>query len=507
VVEVRFLRALTALLAAALLAPTSAGALSLEPMGDYASPVYATSDPGNPDRLFVVEQDGRIQLTEGAATTEFLDIADIVRSPADVGGGTEEGLLSMALSPDYATDGLFYVFYTGTDSDLHIDEFTSNGDTADPATRREVLEINHPGQTNHNGGQLQFGPDGYLYASTGDGGGGGDPGENAEDIDSLLGKILRFDPAGAGDGDYSVPPTNPFADPAGCGAAVQDGCDEIWSYGLRNPWRFSFDRQTGALVIGDVGQGSWEEIDYEPASAGLGKGDNFGWDCYEGSHEFEADTDPACIGPTFTGPVFEYQQLNGNCAVTGGYVVRDASLGDLFGRYLYADFCVGDLRSLELGLPLASDDRSERLSVEFPSSFGEDLCGRIYVASRSGPVYRLAGDAPDHCAPPPPPTPGPPPGETQDTDPPDLELEAKRRQSIEGSRALRVRVQVDEAAEVELRAKDRGGKPQDLKLRDKAPGLEAGVEEQVKWKLSGREARRTRSGSSSPWAGPSARAS
>ncbi|MGH2590365.1 MAG: PQQ-dependent sugar dehydrogenase, partial [Actinomycetota bacterium] len=377
----RFVRALAGLLIGGLLAPVSAAALELEPVGDFASPTYVTSDPDDPDRLFVVEQDGRIQLSEGGGTpTPFLDIDDIVRSAGEMPGGNEEGLFSIAFSPGYASDNLFYVYYTNASSNLVIAEFESSGDTTDPATRRQVLEIPHP-QGNHNGGQLQLGPDGYLYAATGDGGGGNDPGNNAQDLRSLLGKVLRIDPSGEGEGDYTVPGDNPFAAPAGCGAPP-DGCDEIWSYGLRNPWRFSFDRLTGALAIGDVGQAAWEEIDYRPPPD-AGRRINFGWDCREGLHEAASASAEHCVqSPVvpFTDPVFEYEQVGGNCSITGGYVVRDPGLGDLFGRYLYADLCAGEVRSLCPAVPLAGGDRSEGIDVQTPTSFGEDAAGRVYVA-------------------------------------------------------------------------------------------------------------------------------
>jgi glucose/arabinose dehydrogenase len=363
---------------------SSAHAVSLEPVGTYAGPVYVTSDPNDETRLFVVEKAGRIELTTPQGTTSFLDQTAITLSTG------ERGLLSMAFAPDFATSHRFYVVYNLADGSIQLDELVASGDTADTSSRRPVLNIPHPVYGNHNGGQLQFGPDGYLYLSTGDGGGGGDPNENAQNTSSLLGKLLRIDPQAQGEAPYTVPADNPFVGVA--------GADEIWSYGLRNPWRFSFDRATGALVIADVGQGSWEEIDYEPPSAGGGRGDNFGWDCREGAHDYETT---GCAGATFTDPVFEYGHTGDNCAITGGYVVHDSGIPELAGRYLYADLCVGQIRSAALGLPAASGDRSEGLSVGSPSTFGEDACGRLYVASlANGVVSRIVGDSPTDCDPP-----------------------------------------------------------------------------------------------------------
>jgi hypothetical protein len=252
----------------------------------------------------------------------------------------------------------------------------------DLATRRPLLTIEHSEFSDHYGGQLQFGPDGYLYISTGDGGCCGDPLENAQDLESLLGKVLRIDPRPSGGDPYSIPPDNPFVG--------EPGEDEIWSYGLRNPWRFSFDRLTWDLVIGDVGEDAWEEIDYAPAPT-VGRGMNFGWDCREGMHDYEPE---GCTGP-FAEPVFEYPNDETTCSITGGYVVRDPTLGDLYGRYLYADLCASELRSLELNAPLGSDRFEHGLG--FPASFGEDSCARLYVMSFAMPqVYRLTGsEAPD----------------------------------------------------------------------------------------------------------------
>jgi glucose/arabinose dehydrogenase len=410
----RFLQRFTAtfVAATALTVPASASALALEPVGSFQSPTYVTSDPHDPNRVFVVEQAGRVQLVEGGNATTFLDISPIVRYPPDPGAFRDaDGLASMAFSPNYATNHLFYVAYSGVDDpstpavneagDWHLDEFRANGDTADPASRRGVLTIDYPANSSHYGGQLQFGPDGYLYASTGDGVVDGvQRGVPAQNLATRLGKILRIDPKGSAPGEYTVPADNPFASTAGCA----DGCDEIWSYGLRNPWRFSFDRLTGDLVIGEVGDSSWEEVDFDTGPE-PGRGDNFGWYCREGEHPGPGDASQVCVdrAGTFTEPVFEYPHTDptpadptdnaSGCSVIGGYVVRDRALADLYGRYLYGDFCTGELRSLRLGLPTASGDRSEGLSVPYVTSLGEDADCRIYVASRIGPVYRLTEPA------------------------------------------------------------------------------------------------------------------
>jgi glucose/arabinose dehydrogenase len=419
-----------------LLAPPAAPAATLEQIGTFNSPLYVTSDPDDADRLFVVERGGAIKLVTGAGTTTFLTVPGVQ-------SGDDEGLLSMAFPPDYSDHGRFYVFYTNTDGNLQLDEFIASGDTVDPATRRAVLTIQHPTYDNHNGGQLQFDADGYLYVATGDGGGAGDPDENAQDLDSLLGKILRIDPELSGTDPYTIPTGNPFVGTA--------GADEIWSYGLRNPWRFSFDRATGDLLIADVGQATWEELDFDPFSAGWGAGENFGWDCREGAHDF-ADPSPgiSCTGLTFTDPIFEYSNDGSTCAITGGYVVRDPALPELAGRYLYADFCAGQIRSLVPGLPSATDDRSEGLSVDNPSSFGEDANGRLYVASLGGAVYRIEpspSPPSDPSQPEPPPT-APPPPDPPPPDPPPftpvpdpakvastIELDAAHRKLEDGERA------------------------------------------------------------------------
>lgn len=368
----------------AVLLPASASAVTLEPVGNFTNPTYVTSYPNDANKLLVVERAGRVRLVEGSTTSMFLDAASLVGA---IDG--EEGMWSIALAPDFDTTGKLYAFYAGsaTGGDLQLDEFTAAGDTVDLATRRPVLTIPHPIAANHNGGQLQFGPDGYLYLSTGD---GDSRAINAQELTNLLGKILRIDPRQSAGSQYTIPADNPFV-----GAA---GLDEIWSYGLRNPYRFSFDRSTGALAIGDVGRQRFEEVDYDPG-AQPGRGDNYGWPCFE-ANEVRNTTDGACrtIDPDDTVfPIHDMAHDDGFCSVIGGYVARDASLGDLFGRYVYADLCEGQIRSLVPGIPQASGDRLEGLAVNRPVSFGEDACGRLYVASLNGPVSRLVGDDPSDC--------------------------------------------------------------------------------------------------------------
>jgi hypothetical protein len=379
----------------------SAEAASLRPIGDFDQPVYVTSSPTNPERLLIVEREGEIVESGPAGTRQLFDLSELV-SCCDV----ERGMLSIAPAPDFESSGRIYATYAGTvqaggaEGDIHLDSFRPNPGGGAPI-REPILSVDHSQEANHNGGQLQFGPDGHLYMSLGDGGGGGDPFENGQDTDELLGKIIRIDPHPGQVPAYSIPAGNPFAG--------GPGRDEIWAYGLRNPWRFSFDRATGDMVIADVGQSAREEIDIAPSpAAGVvgGAGANYGWNCREG---FIAYTSPAAACATasgFTEPVFDYPHSDPGggaafgCSIIGGYVVRDPSLGDLYGRYLYTDYCSEGIRSIVLPRSggLASGDRSEGLTVEKPTSFGEDSCGRIYVASDNGPVYRLEGSTPTNCA-------------------------------------------------------------------------------------------------------------
>ncbi len=379
---------LTATLAFVLLGASSASAQSVQLVSfggqSFNSPYYVAGAPGDPSRVFVVEGGGTIRLVKNGVTqsTPFLDISGDVCSSGD-GCGGESGLFSIALAPDYAASGLLYVFYTrDVNPGLHylrIEEFrrsASTPDLADPGSRRIVLEIPHLSADNHNGGQLQFGPDKLLYIATGDG--GSTPG-NGQSLSTQLGKLLRIDPRGSGPFSYTVPADNPFRDGPG-GAA-----DEIYSSGLRNPYRSSFDRSTGDLTIGDVGGSAWEEIDYTPE--GGGRGANFGWNCFEGKHVLAG-----CPVPNHTPPVLEYPNGGSGAAVSGGFVIRDSALPTLRGRYIYADTfdaLGGQIRSAVLGPGTASGDAPVGLTASGVSSFGQDACGHIYVATLGGSVSRL----------------------------------------------------------------------------------------------------------------------
>jgi len=355
------------------------GGVRLEKLGDFEGPLFLTQAAGEEEHLFVIEQCGRVLRipADGSAAETFLDVSELISC------GGEQGLLSVAFDPAYERTGLLYVYYTDTGGDERIVEYQRSAEDparADPESARELLRIGDFA-SNHNGGLLLFGPDDLLYVGTGDGGGAGDPERTAQDLSSLLGKLLRIDPrSGAGE-PYSIPADNPHVEDG-------DARAEIVAHGLRNPWRFSFDRETGDLWIGDVGQEELEEID----AAGVGelakRGESldFGWSAYEGTRRFNDDQQ----APGALEPVLEYGR-DGGCSVTGGYVVRDPQLRSLYGRYLYADYCAGELRSFTADPEAsAADDRPLGLQVPQLSSFGEDAAGRIYVTSLDGPVYRLA---------------------------------------------------------------------------------------------------------------------
>jgi hypothetical protein len=338
-----------------------------------ASPVYLTA-PKNDPRLFVVEQAGRIRIVKAGAllTTPFLDITSRVVS------GGERGLLSLAFDPAYATNGRFYVYYTGAQGDIFVDRFTVSGDpdVANTASDR-VLTIQHRANSNHNGGLLLFGPDGMLYAGVGDGGGAGDVPNNAQNIDVLLGKILRLDVAAL---PYAIPAGNPFAGRA--------GADEIWAYGLRNPWRFAFDvppdGTTPKLYIADVGQGAREEVDVVDAAAA---GRNYGWRIMEGTQCYNPSS--GCNQAGLTLPVLDYDHGQG-CSITGGVVYRGAAIPEVRGHYFYSDYCSGWLRSFRLSGGAAVDQRDWALaSIGNVTSFGVDAAGELYMLSANGRVYRL----------------------------------------------------------------------------------------------------------------------
>lgn len=354
-----------------------AGDVRLVRVGSFDKPLYVTAPPADGGRLFVVEQDGRIRVIRSGRklSRPFLDIRSQVTS------GGEQGLLSLAFAPDYRKTRRFYVNYTDKQGLQRVVEYTRSRRDADRALKASArLVLKYDGlEPNHNGGLLVFGPDRLLYIGTGDGGGANDQHGrrgNAQSLGSRLGKILRIDPRSSGARRFRVPADNPFVG--------RDGADEIYSYGLRNPWRFSFDRATGDLAIGDVGQDAREEIDF--AARGKARAANYGWRPLEGTRRNLDDDAPGHVAP-----VLELRHDDGNCSVTGGYVVRDKMLPKLAGRYVYGDFCKGQLRSAVLAPGDASDDHAMGLpTVASLSSFGEDARGHVYVVSLRGGVYRLA---------------------------------------------------------------------------------------------------------------------
>ncbi|MBI4785734.1 MAG: PQQ-dependent sugar dehydrogenase [Chloroflexi bacterium] len=385
--------------------------ITLTPFAQGASqPTYVTHAGDNSGRLFVVERAGRIRIFRNGSflSTPFLDITSRVQSAS-----SEQGLLSVAFPPGYASKGSFYVNYTSRagvgDTVIARYRLTGNADVADPDSEEVVLTMVQP-QVNHNGGQLQFGPDGYLYIGMGDGGGGGDQHGtigNAQDPSALLGKILRInvEPTSPNPGSpppgsffiylpiisksggsfftYSIPPTNPYTQTVGYRG-------EIWALGVRNPWRFSFDRQTGDLYIGDVGQNAWEEVNFQPGTST--GGENYGWRILEGNHCYNPPT--GCAPPArYSAPVAEYANAASECSVTGGYVYRGPGNPAMRGFYFYGDFCSGRI----WGLKRDGNDawQAQELGVQPPisiniSSFGEDQAGNLYVADfSSGTIYMI----------------------------------------------------------------------------------------------------------------------
>jgi glucose/arabinose dehydrogenase len=472
------------------------GALKLTPAftGSVIQPTYITSPPGDSRRLFIVTRPGVISVAiDGTLqSTPFLDIQSRVYT------GGEGGMLGMAFDPGYETPaspgyGLFYVYFVATPTGgdaygaVHIEEFkadpTTSPNVANP-TGRVVLVIPHNDALNHYAGTLQFNPnDGLLYIATGDGGGSNNQFGNAQNTKkSLLGKLLRIDPHVSGANPYSIPAANPFHTQPRCNPPLGTmDCPEILAWGLRNPFRWSFDRTTGDLTLGDVGQGQWEEVDYVPASATLAS-DNFGWPCFEGPVAYQS-----CTANPHVDPVFSYSRsgLGPSVAITGGVVVRDPALGALFGRYLYADFYAGIIHSLELATPAATGDRVE---TDLPKvaqlvSFSEDADAHVYVVSLAGSVQRivcdpacpvLAGGGQPQPTPPAESSPGPTPSQpsqpvVRDSTAPRLRLRAARRQDLLGTGVVRLSVNCNERCVVRATGKARG-----LALRGVVRHLSAG---------------------------------
>jgi len=355
--------------------PPTSDTLKLVPVvtSGLSSPVYLTAPTGDTARLFVVEQSGQIRIVQHGQLlpTAFLDIHSRLVS------GGEQGLLSVAFHPNYGANGFFYVNYTDPNGDTRVERYTvsaADSNLADTATHKLILFVPQP-YTNHNGGLVMFGPDGMLYIGMGDGGSGGDPENRAQHPDSLLGKLLRID---VDHGDpYANPPNNPFA--------TSGGAPEIWALGLRNPWRFAFDRSAGLLYIGDVGQGAWEEVDVQPASQG---GLNYGWRLMEGAHCYNPTS---CSSAGLVLPAVEYDHSNGQCAIIGGFVYRGTRFPALAGQYFYADLCAGWVRSFSYAGGAVTGQTSWNLDVSpgTPLSFGEDARGELYLLTAGG-VYRIA---------------------------------------------------------------------------------------------------------------------
>ena len=353
-------------------APPTPAEIALVPVVSGLSfPLFLTTPEGDA-RLFIVEKGGRIRIVQNGTllATPFLNIATLVST------GSEQGLLGLAFHPDYATNGFFYVNYTDIAGNTRVVRYTVSADpnVADAGSSKSILTVNQP-EDNHNGGMIAFGPDEMLYIGMGDGGGGGDPDGDGQNRETLLGDLLRIDVDG---GDpYGIPPDNPYATHA-------DFRPEIWASGLRNPWRFSFDRNGSTLYVADVGQSANEEVNAVPADRA---GVNYGWDIMEGTDCFSANP---CNPAGLTLPVTEYDNDSEGCSITGGYVYRGSAVPGLTGIYFYSDFCEGWLRSFRLVAGLATEAREWVIaSIGNVSSFGEDAAGELYVLTSGGTVYRI----------------------------------------------------------------------------------------------------------------------
>ncbi|HWL35479.1 MAG TPA: PQQ-dependent sugar dehydrogenase [Frankiaceae bacterium] len=355
--------------------PAKSGPPKLELVARFNAPTHVAAPPGDP-RLFVVEQGGRIKVVKDGRTlpAPFLDISGQTRHRG------EQGLLSMAFAPDFAESGRFYVDHNGRDGAVRVAEYTvgDDPDRADPSSRRELLRIPKPNE-NHNGGQLAFDDDGMLIVSIGDGGGGNDPSNNAQDLGTLLGKLLRIDPRPSGGRPYGIPRDNPYVSRSGARP-------EVWAYGLRNPWRFSLDPETGDLYLGDVGQYVIEELNAVPPARQSGA--NYGWRVFEGRRRNFGGETPLREGPLVE-PVHQFNHNGGRCVITSGVVYR-GSVTALRGKFLFGEFCTGALWSIPAGT--RADPSVTTLSLKAPqvSSFGVDGLGEVYVVSSGGSVWRIS---------------------------------------------------------------------------------------------------------------------
>jgi glucose/arabinose dehydrogenase len=360
-------------------------------LASFASGLSSPTNIANAgdSRLFVTQKNGVIKIINSDGTvraTPFLDIDPLV-----ITGGSEEGLLGLVFHPNYNQNKYFFVYYTNNNGDNVIARYQTSSDpnVASASSAQIVMTIPHPTNNNHNGGDLNFGPtDGYLYAGTGDGGGAGDTSNNAQNINVLLGKLLRIDinkddfPTDSTK-NYGIPSDNPYA-----GATA--GSDEIWALGLRNPWRFSFDRLTNDMFIGDVGQGAHEEVDF--VAAGTGRGNNYGWRCYEGLADYNI---AGCAAKsTYVFPVTEYTHTLGRCSITGGFIYRGAELPSLQGTYIYADYCSGHFYGLKQNGDVWDQNLALQITGRNISTFGEDNLGRLYAADiTNGTIYKVQADS------------------------------------------------------------------------------------------------------------------
>jgi glucose/arabinose dehydrogenase len=358
--------------------------ITLTKVVDIAQPVLAIGAGDGSGRLFIVQKTGRIRIVKNGALlpTPFLDISGIVSQ------GGEQGLLGLAFSPGFKTNHRLYVNYTNLAGDTIVREYRTsagNPDVVDPSTARHVLTVDQP-YDNHNGGMLAFGKDGYLYIGMGDGGSGGDPGNRAQNVNQLLGKILRINVNGYSKArGYLIPPSNPYVG--------RTGADEVWQIGVRNPWRYSFDKATGALWIGDVGQGTWEEVDrVVPTSktAGPGRGVNWGWHVMEGNHCFQPAS--GCNTKNKALPLTEYSHAaNGRCAITGGYVYRGTAIPSLAAWYVFGDYCSGEVWAVSStaarpATPVRLVGTGTGRNI---SGFGQDDANELYLCDLNGAVYRI----------------------------------------------------------------------------------------------------------------------